>query len=172
MSHVFLIGGGPGGGKTTIAQRLCNEYGFEYWKADDFVGEHQQEAADRKFPMNNYINNLGKRDQQFELLKLTSKQELARQEELFFILLKELRVRKFDHLVLEGNCLLPNLVLERFEYPYTAIWLLPTDKFQREIYAERDWAKELLGNSDDPKLVRQMWLKRDREYKQGRAPPG
>ncbi len=164
MSHVFLIGGGPGSGKSSIAKKLSKEYGIEYWKVDNFVGEHQQEAADRKFPINNYINNLSEDEQQLELLKLTSKQELARQEELFFILIKELRVRTFDYLVLEGNCLLPNLVAQRFEYPYTAVWLLPEPKFQEKIYRKRDWAQELLAGSDDPGLLMKTWLKRDREY--------
>lgn len=164
MSHVYLIGGGPGSGKSSIAQHLSKKFGIEYWKGDDFVGEHQQEAAERKFPMNNYVNNLADDEQQLELIKLTAKQELARQEELFYILLKELRIRKFDQLILEGNCLLPNLVMERFEYPHSAIWLVPTPEFQKELYPKRDWVSDLLKQAKDPEQTLQNWINRDEEF--------
>ncbi|HET8708848.1 MAG TPA: hypothetical protein VFL85_01055 [Candidatus Saccharimonadales bacterium] len=164
MSHVYLIGGGPGSGKSSIAQHLSKKFGLEYWKGDDFVGEHQQEAAERKFPVNNYVQSLGDDEQQLELIKLTAKQEWARQEELFYILLKELRLRKFDQLILEGNCLLPNLVMERFEYPHSAIWLVPTRQFQEELYPKRDWVSDLLKQAKDPALTLRSWIARDEEF--------
>lgn len=159
-----MIGGGPGAGKSTVAKSLSKKYGFEYLRTDDFVDEHQQEAAELKYPINNYLSSLPAKEQQLELIKLTSKQEIARQEELFFILLKELRKRKFDKVVLEGNCLLPDLVHERFEYPYNGVWLLPTLEFQRKLYPKRDWAPKLLEQSSDRPLTLKSWIKRDHEF--------
>lgn len=164
MSFVYIIGGGPGAGKSSISEPLSKKYGFEYLRADDFVGEHQQEAAERKYPINNYLNSLKDHEQQLELIKLTSKQEIARQEELFFILLKELRARRIKEVILEGNCLLPRLVQERFEYPHKAVWLIPTLKFQKELYPKREWAEGLLNQSDDPVFTLRNWIKRDHEF--------
>jgi adenylate kinase family enzyme len=161
MSKVYIIGGGPGGGKSTIARRLSKRYGIECWRADDFVGEHQQEAADRKYPMNNYLDSLDENEQPLELIKLTDKQELARQEELFFIMLKELRNRKFEQLILEGNCLLPELVMKRFEHPYSAVWLIPTEAYIRGLYPQREWLPKILKKSDDPDFRLEQYIRRD-----------
>lgn len=164
MSFIYIIGGGPGAGKSSVAQTISKRHGFDYLKSDALVGEHQQEAAERKYPVNNYINSLTDKDQQLELIKLSGKQEQARQEELFFILLKELRIRKFDRLVLEGNCLFPDLVTKYFESDFRGVWLLPTLSFQKKIYPQRDWVPGLLKKSDNPDITLKNWLQRDHEY--------
>lgn len=164
MRRVYIVGGGPAAGKSTIAQALSRKYKFDYLKADDLVGEHQQEAAERKFPVNNYINSLPEDKQQLELIRLSGQQEIARQKELFFILLKELRKRQFSNLILEGNCLFPKLLIKYFEHDYIGVWLVPTYQFQKKIYPERSWVPKLLKQSDDPDLVLKNWLYRDREF--------
>lgn len=166
MSKVYIIGGGPGGGKSTIAERLSKKYGLDYWRADDFVGEHQPEAAEKKYPMNNYIESLEEQEQPLELIKLTARQERARQEELFFMMLKELRNRTFDQLILEGNCLMPELVTKRFEYPYAAVWLIPTEECIRELYPKRAWLPELLAKTDDPDFRLEHLIRRDLLFNQ------
>lgn len=164
MSKVYILGGGPGGGKSTLAKMLSKQLGVDYWRADDFVDEHQEAAAREKFPMNQYITSLPEDERPLELIKLTAKQELARQEELFFMMLKELRTKQFDTIVLEGNCLLPALVAERFEYPYQAVWLIPTLAYQKRLYPQRPWAHDILKHSDDPERTLQNWILRDNEY--------
>lgn len=162
--HIYVLGGGPGAGKSTLADRFSKIYSIPHWRTDDFVGEHQQEAAERKYPVNNYVNGLPPADQQLELIKLSAKQEMARQEELFFILLKELRERTFDRIILEGNCLLPELVTKRFECDFSGIWLIPSLELQQKLYPKRPWVPDLLDQSDKPELVLENWIQRDQEY--------
>lgn len=164
MSKLYIIGGGPGAGKTTIAEAISKKYDFEYLKADELVGDHQEEAADKKLPMNNYVNSLSSKEQQIELIKLTARQELTRQTELFHMLHKELVNRKFTHLLIEGNCLLPDLVVQYFRFDWSGVWLVPTKTFQDKIYLERDWAQELIKASGDPAMTLHNWIQRDQEY--------
>lgn len=166
MRQVYLIGGGPGTGKSTIAQALSKRHGFEVLKADILEGSHRRQAADEKYPVNNYLNNLSDKERPLELIRLSTKQELARHEELFFMLLKELRAMKFDNLIIEGNSLLPDLVRERFEFPCKAVWLLPTLKFQSSQYIKRDWALDLILESEDPTLMLHNWVRRDYSFNQ------
>lgn len=164
MCKLYLIGGGPGAGKSTVSQKIADEFGLVRWKADDFVGEHQLEAAERKYPINNYVDSLDENEQSLELIKLTSKQELTRQEELFLIMLKELSRARPDKLLIEGNFLLPELVKKHIKDDYEAIWLVPTRGFQEKLYPKRPWAPKLLKQDTNPELTLEAWIQRDHEY--------
>jgi hypothetical protein len=164
MSQIYIIGGGPGAGKSSVAETLSKKYHIPFWKTDNFVGEHQQVAADKKYPVNNYIASVNEDEQPLELIKLSANQELERQKELFFVLLKDLRKKEFDQVIIEGNCLLPDLVTERFEYPYRAVWIVPTEEFQRKTYPKRPWVPELLKQAEKPDLLLETWITRDKQY--------
>jgi len=165
MRTVYLIGGGPGTGKTTIAQKLGERYNLQYFKADAFVNEHQPAAAAQEYPMNSFLETVPEAERPLELIRFTAKQELARQSELFFMFAKELEDHEYDQAIIEGNCLLPELVSTQLDTQvYRSVWLIPTPPFQAQIYPNRDWAKELLAQADDPDLTLQQWLQRDAEY--------
>src|SRR5690606_22106183 len=129
--------------------------------ADSLEGSQSKDAANRKYPVNSYLNTLEGTTRELELIRLSTKQELARQEELFFMLLKDLRKNKHSDIIIEGNLLIPDLVKSRFELPYRAVYLLPTYKFQSEQYLKRDWAVKLIQQSDDPSLMLHNWIRRD-----------
>lgn len=42
-----------------------------------------------------------------------------------------------------------------------AIWLVPTEQFQREHYTRREWARELLGGAPDAEDLFETWMRRD-----------
>lgn len=164
MKHVYLIGDGPASGKSTTADAISKKHGIERLKLDLLEGDHREKAADDAYPVNSYLNSLPEDMRPLELIRLSSKQEIARHEELFYMLLKELRERDFDKLIIEGNLLMPYLVKGHFEFEYSAVWIIPTLKFQSAQYMKREWAIELLQQSDDPTLLLHNWVQRDHMF--------
>jgi len=45
-----------------------------------------------------------------------------------------------------------------------AVWLVPTDDFQREHYAKRDWVSGVVGQCDDSQAAFENWMKRDVQF--------
>lgn len=164
MKKVYVIGGGPAGGKSSVAEAIGEKFNLEVIKADIYEGSHRKRAAQEKYPVNSYLNTLEEGERELELIRLSAKQERARHEELFFMLLKELRDMDFETLVIEGNSLMPKLVKEYFTFSYKAVWLVPTFKFQSEQYLKRDWAIDLLKKGEDPSLLLHTWIKRDHSF--------
>lgn len=166
MQQLYLIGGGPAAGKSTVSETLAKKYGMTYIKTDLLEGDHRPQAAHEKYPVNNYLNSLSDDERPLELIKLSAKQEAARLEELFFMLLRELEKHEESKIILEGNMLLPHLIKEHLHGNYQAVWLLPTLKFQSQQYLQRDWAVDLIGQSDDPTMLLHTWVKRDHAFNQ------
>ena len=42
-----------------------------------------------------------------------------------------------------------------------AVYLVPSESFQREQYAKREWAQSLLKSTSDPKAIFDKWMARD-----------
>lgn len=166
MKQIFLIGGGAASGKSSVAKKIGNEYGIDVLKADILEGDHRKKAAMQQYPVNSYLNTLPEEVRRLELIRFSAKQERARHEELFFMLLKELRERDFEKLIIEGNSLIPRLIRERFEFPYQAVFLFPTLRFQSEQFLEREWARKLVTQAKDPTLLLHTWAHRDHQLNQ------
>jgi hypothetical protein len=64
--------------------------------------------------------------------------------------------------LVEGNQLLPPLVYPLLADPAHALWMVPTEAFQREVYPRRgDWVQQILGTCEDPELSLRNWMDRD-----------
>ena len=48
--RVLFIGGSPCSGKSTVAERISEEYGAYYFKADDFLDKFTNIAAEKGYP--------------------------------------------------------------------------------------------------------------------------
>ncbi|MDQ0847247.1 shikimate kinase [Streptomyces sp. V1I6] len=47
LRHVFWIGGGSGAGKSTIARRLADRYGWRLYATDDMMRDHAGRTSAR-----------------------------------------------------------------------------------------------------------------------------
>lgn len=161
---LYIIGGGPGAGKTTIARELAQRFNLQYVKADDFAQDHQEKADKLKSPINYAINQLEDEERPLHLLELNSAHELARQTELFFMLLEEITARNIDGAIIEGNCLRPELVSKHVDFDHHAIWLIPTNGFLRHNSPQRTWLPDILKKSSDPDKTMSEWIERDIQH--------
>jgi hypothetical protein len=62
--------------------------------------------------------------------------------------------------IAEGMAFMPELLV-KLEPRVNAAYLIPTESFQRDHYAKREWAQSLLTTTDDPKGVFEKWMARD-----------
>ncbi|MFD1774978.1 hypothetical protein [Paenibacillus rhizophilus] len=74
---------------------------------------------------------------------------------------RDLEERSSLPIVVEGNQLLPSLVAPCLKSRHKAIWLIPTEPFQRHYYSQRDWIQEILNSTDDPAAAFDNWMSRD-----------
>lgn len=63
--------------------------------------------------------------------------------------------------IAEAAALLPSLIHGCDVSPDHAIWLIPTESFQRQYYARRQWAWDLLKDTSNPARLFDRWMARD-----------
>ena len=92
-------------------------------------------------------------------LEMMIREELDANRELGLLVLEDLQ-QMDSPVIAEGMALMPE-VLIKLEPRAKAVYLIPTESFQREHYAKREWAHSLLATTDDPKAVFEKWMARD-----------
>ncbi|MBM2619858.1 hypothetical protein JIG36_30540 [Actinoplanes sp. LDG1-06] len=67
-----------------------------------------------------------------------------------------------DPAVVEGAALLPSLVSAAGVPPSCAVWIVPTEAFQRHHYGQRGWALDLVAGL--PPTAFDRWMRRDAQF--------
>ena len=68
-------------------------------------------------------------------------------------------------ILVEGNSLLPDCVVEVLSETSRAVWLIPTETFQRKMYRRRgDWVENILAECNAPGLAYEHWMARDAAF--------
>jgi len=161
LAHVCWIGGGSGGGKSTIARRLAARHGFTYYGTDDVMGDHAARTTAADSP---YLH---------EFMAMTMDQRWVERSpetmlETFhwyrgegFDLIVEDLLRTRHGVVVEGFRLLPHLVA-----PLTdrAVWLLPTPEFRVAALDTRGIPWHVPARTTDYERARHNLLERDRLF--------
>ncbi|MGY4770454.1 shikimate kinase (plasmid) [Kribbella sp. CWNU-51] len=50
LAHVYWLGGGTGGGKSTIARHLADRFGLRLYDTDRAMGDHSARSSPRETP--------------------------------------------------------------------------------------------------------------------------
>jgi hypothetical protein len=66
--------------------------------------------------------------------------------------------------VVEGAAVLPELLAATDVPPGRAVWLVPTERFQRLHYRRRTWPHDLLASVADPARAFDRWMRRDAAF--------
>ena len=150
---LYMIGGSPCSGKSTIASLLARQYQLLHIKLDDLVEEMMSQASADSQPI-----CLLRQDRNPE--------EMADEEwrfyEEIFPYVKSYLVKNQDRpLLVEGAGLLPHLVKE-LECPASSyLCLTPTADFQKKHYKQREWVPYVLEGTTNPEQAFKNWMQRD-----------
>ena len=130
---LYMIGGSPCSGKSTIASLLARQYQLLHIKLDDLVEEIMSQASADSQPI-----CLLRQDRNPEQIWMRNPEEMADEEwrfyEEIFPYVKSYLIKNQDRpLLVEGAGLLPHLVKE-LEWPASSyLCLTPTADFQKSI---------------------------------------
>jgi 2-phosphoglycerate kinase len=166
LEHVRWIGGGSGGGKTTLSRMLAERFGCRLYSSDDTMREHSARLGPGEAPLLDAF--LG--SDLDERWVRRDPETMARtfhwfQGEGFELIVEDLRRLPDDRLVIaEGFRLLPRLVRPYLSVPRHAAWLVPTPEFRREAFLRRRGAEAFWTATSDPERALANLLERDRRF--------
>ena len=158
---LYMIGGSPCSGKSTLASLLARKYDLLHIKLDDLVDEMMSQASVDSRPI-----CLLRQDRNPEQIWMRNPEEMADEEwrfyEEIFPYVKSYLIKNQDRpLLVEGAGLLPHLVKE-LEWPAPSyLCLTPTADFQKKHYRQREWVPYVLEGTTNPEQAFENWMQRD-----------
>lgn len=162
---VYYIGGSPCSGKSTIAQMLCDEFKLQYYKSDDFLFEYMDLAAKDGKPYSKEDAELDFEGMWMREPMLQADRELAIYEELWPYAEKAIQAMSADApVVAEGAGFMPKIMAKCGVPAGNYVCIVPTEAFQRENYAKREWIGQCLVGCKNPDAAFDNWMTRDALY--------
>ena len=166
LRHVYWLGGGSGGGKSTVARHLAARYGLRVYDTDGAMADHAGRSTAEDSP---YLH---------EFLAMDMDQRwLLRSPETMLETFHWFRGEGFDRIVedllalpagqpvvAEGFRLLPRLVAPLLADPARAVWLLPTPAFRELALDSRGGRWQIAGRTSRPEAALRNLLDRDRMF--------
>jgi hypothetical protein len=166
LRHVYWLGGGSGGGKSTLARRLAAQYHLRVYATDDAMSDHGRRTTDEdapylaKFKTMNMDERWVNRSPEIMLETF----HWFRGEGFHLIVEDLLEIPAEIGVLVEGFRLLPELVIPLLADPSHAVWLLPTPRFRLAALESRGTAWDIPNKTADPERSRRNLLERDRMF--------
>lgn len=85
-------------------------------------------------------------------------------EEFQMVMEDLLPMPRSSPILAEGAALLPECVAPLLTRRNQAIWVVPTEHFQRTQYARRDWVENILRQCQHPSEAWENWMGRDAAF--------
>ena len=166
LSHVYWIGGGSGGGKSTMTRKLAARYGLHPYVTDDVMTDHAQRGDPREAP---FLREFIAMDMDERWLNRSPQTMLDTfhwfHGELFDLIADDLRdLPPHPPVVAEGFRLLPHLVKPLLPAPHHAVWLIPTPRFRAAAFENRGSLWNIAGRTSDPEKALHHLFERDRMF--------
>ena len=158
---LYMIGGSPCSGKSTLASLLARKYDLLHIKLDDLVDEMIAQAREDLKPI-----SLLRQDRNPEQIWMRNPEEMADEEwrfyEEIFPYVKSCLIKDQDKaLLVEGAGLLPHLIKSLEEPAVSYLCLTPTADFQKKHYKQREWVPYVLEGTTNPEQAFENWMQRD-----------
>ena len=158
---LYMIGGSPCSGKSTLASLLARKYDLLHIKLDDLVDEMMSQASVDSRPI-----CLLRQDRNPEQIWMRNPEEMADEEwrfyEEIFPYVKSCLIKDQDKaLLVEGAGLLPHLIKSLEEPAVSYLCLTPTADFQKKHYKQREWVPYVLEGTSNPEQAFENWMQRD-----------
>jgi 2-phosphoglycerate kinase len=166
LRHVYWVGGGSGGGKSTIARRLAARHGLDLYVTDDVMTDHARRSTPADSP---FLSQFAAMDMDERWANRSPETMLEtfhwfRGEGFGLILEDLLRYPAQSGVIAEGFRLLPGLVKPLLARPGHAVWLLPTPAFRRAAFESRGSLWEIARKTSDPDRALRNLLDRDQMF--------
>ncbi len=162
LPNVYWIGGSPCSGKSTIADRLAAKHGGRVYRCDEAYYRHLASITPDEHPVFSRLAHASCDDLWMRPTPQQVGDEIALYREEFPLILADLAALPSTQAVIaEGAALLPELLDRLGVLPRRAVWIVPTERFQREHYARRAWRHDVLASCTDKERAWRNWMERD-----------
>ena len=162
MENIYFLGGSPCCGKSTIAERICEKHGFQYYKVDDYLEKYIKLGAEEGNEWLTYITKKSMDELWLRDPSVLHDEEFRNYENLFPYFKSD--IGKMDNkipVITEGATFLPYLMdkikIDKRHY----VCMVPTEKFQLDQYKKRPWVNDYLSSCSNKEEAFNNWMKRD-----------
>jgi hypothetical protein len=164
LRHVYWIGGGSGGGKSTIARRIAAEHDLQLYITDEVMADHANRSTAADCP---FLHEFMAMDMDQRWVNRSPKDMLEtfhwfRGEGFSMIVEDILRFSKERAVIVEGFRLLPHLVEPLLAVRRHAVWLIPSHEFRQAVVDSRggpQWG--FIAKTGNPERALRNLLERD-----------
>jgi hypothetical protein len=161
LANLYLIGGSPCSGKTTITNWIAETYGLPAYRCDDAYFEHAKELTAEQ-PVYSRLIKANSEEIWMRSVPQQIDEELEIYREEFPFIVRDLKnLARSGPVIAEGAALLPSLVATLGIASSRTIWIVPTEAFQRHHYGQRDWRHDVVKDCSDPEQAWENWMARD-----------
>jgi hypothetical protein len=167
LRHVYWIGGGSGGGKSTIARRLADQYGWYLYATDDVMSEHARRTTSEEAPFLHQFMTMDMDERWVDRSPDTMLETFHwfRGEGFGLIVEDLLCLPPEPCVIVEGFRLLPHLVKPLLTVSSQAVWLLPTPEFRQAAIQSRSAPEEgFIWKTSDPERAGRNIAERDQAF--------
>jgi hypothetical protein len=167
LRHVYWIGGGSGAGKSTIARRLAERYGWRFYGTDEAMADHARRTTPEEAP---FLHEFIAMDMDERWVSRSPEVMLEtfhwfRGEGFGLIVEDLLRLPRDRCVLVEGFRLLPHLVKPLLAEVRHAVWLLPTPEFRQSAISSRATpGVGFVWKTSDPERAGRNIAARDRMF--------
>lgn len=167
FSRAYILGGSPCSGKSTVAEKLSNQFHLQYYKVDDHYQDHVKQCNPDQHPTMYKVSNMGWNEIWSRPVSILVSEEFEYSRELFKMIVQDLL--QFDAekpIIVEGAALLPEVIKEKNIDPKKVLYLVPTKEFQIHHYSQREFIHHILKDCLNPEQAFENWMMRDHLFGQ------
>lgn len=160
------VGGSPCSGKSTIVKALCQGHDLRAYHCDAHWDRHLAQATPAARPRMSALRAMSWDQIWMRDVQVQVKDELALYREQFPMIMADLAsLSHAGTVIAEGAALLPELVAPQITEKHQAIWIVPTEAFQKHVYRSRGpWVDTILAQCRDPEAAWENWMERDAHF--------
>lgn len=167
LRNVRWIGGGSGGGKSTITRHLAARHGLSVYATDDVMIEHAKRSTPEQAPQLSKFMTMSMDERWLgEPPEVMLETFHWFRGEAFELIVEDLlsMVPSESGVITEGFRLLPHLVAPLLADPSHAVWLLPTQEFRAAAFDSRGTMWNIPNSTSDPHRAQRNLLDRDHMF--------
>jgi hypothetical protein len=165
VDGLWWIGGSPCSGKSTAAGILAASRNMRLYSCDDAFERHAATVQPTAGPTLKKVTAMSLDDRLAQPVEVQVSDVFRLYREEFPLILQDLGDAG-EPVLVERAALLPELLAGRNVPADRAVWVVPTEDFQRRHYRQRTWASDLLASAVHPERAFIRWMQRDAAFAQ------
>jgi hypothetical protein len=166
FTRTYWLSGSPCGGKTTVSDALAARFDWNVYHLDEHWESHKARAHPEQHPIFFEISRLTGESLWLRPLEEQIEREPKFVEDMYPLIIEDIEafVTKDARPLLVDASVVPRNIATLIPSKKHIFYLIPTEAFQREMYAKRASIAPTLAKTSNPKLAWSNWMARDVAY--------